>query len=60
VHADLPETAYALGPLVIGHLAGTLTTEQLDDLMNGHFAVVVVSSPQAPAATSCGNIPRTQ
>lgn len=55
-----PEAAYALGPLVNGRVSGTLATAQLDDLMNGHFAVVVVSSPQAPVATSCGNIPRAQ
>jgi dienelactone hydrolase len=52
-----PEAAYSIGRIIDGSGSGNLR-EKLADLMNGHFTIVVVPTPQSNAPISCADIPR--
>ena len=53
-----PYGEYHLGPVVDGTGSGVVRNVRLSYLMNGHFAVVVGSTPNASVPVSCGDIPR--
>jgi hypothetical protein len=52
-----PEAAYRIGSVVDGSGSGNLR-QKLADLMNGHFTIVVVPTPESNAPISCADIPR--
>jgi dienelactone hydrolase len=52
-----PEAAYRIGRVIDGSGNGTLR-EKLANLMNGHFAIVVVGTPASNAPISCADIPQ--
>jgi dienelactone hydrolase len=52
-----PNVAYNLDAVVDGIGSGALPSVQLGQLMNGHFAIVVVANANAALPSACGDIP---
>ncbi len=54
-----PYGEYHLGSVINGTGSGVVRNVRLSYLMNGHFAIVVGSTPGASIPLSCADIPRT-